>query len=125
MDVHPFEHLMGTEFFLSQGKKELLHFDAGQAQQINLVGHISSENLRLAGAGAELFSSKKVSNFTGSRLDRVRTVSSVLVDGASKISADSACSCIFRVGRAHQVTVLHYRTLAFQQIGRASCRERV
>ena len=64
MDMHPFQHLMGTVLFLSQGKKEFLHLNAGQAQQVDLVGHISSGSLRLAGAGAKLVSGKEVGDFT-------------------------------------------------------------
>ena len=35
--VDPFEHLLGTEFFLPHGQEELFHLRARKAEQIHLL----------------------------------------------------------------------------------------
>src|SRR5690606_12535634 len=46
----------------------------------------------------------------------IRTVNGVFVDGNGEIGTDGARSCFFRVGGAHQLTVLGNGVLAFQNL---------
>src|SRR5690606_6740981 len=51
-----------------------------------------------------------------SRRFGIRTVNGVFVDGYGEISADGAGSCVFRVSRAHQITVSQNSVFAFQNL---------
>src|SRR5690554_957193 len=81
-------------------------------------GHLSPAWLRASSSGLayEFFIREEVLDFFSSGFRSVRTVNRVFADGESEFLADRAFGSIFRVGGAHDFTVLQDGIFAFQDL---------